>query len=47
MASTFGGIVADVSNVSNMSELVSVTEKIVDENEKCKINSIFAGSHWQ
>ena len=47
MASTFGGIVAYVSSASDTSESVPVTEKIVEDNEKSDIESIFAGSHWQ
>ena len=47
MASTFAGIVARVSSASDTSESVSVIEKIVEDNEKSNIESIFAGSHWQ
>ena len=45
MASTFGGITAHVFSASDMSESVPVTEKIVEENENIKIESIFTGSH--
>ena len=44
MASTFGGIVAYFSSASDMSESVPVIEKIVEDNEKSDIKSIFAGS---
>ena len=47
MASTFGGIVAYVSSASDTSESVPVIEKILEDNEKSDIKSIFAGSHWQ
>ena len=47
MASTFGGIVAHVSSASDTSESVSMIKKIVEDNEKSDIESIFAGSHWQ
>ena len=47
MASTSGGIVAHVSSASDMSETVSVTEKLVEDNKKSKMESIFPGSHWQ
>ena len=47
MASTFGGIVAYVSSAIDMSESVSVIEKIEEDNEKRDKESIFAGSHWQ
>ena len=47
MASMFGEIFARVSSASDTSESVSVIEKIVDDNEKRKIDSIFAGNHWQ
>ena len=47
MASTFGGIATHVSSVCDTSESVSVTEKIVEDNEKSKIESIFAGNYWQ
>ena len=47
MASTFGGIVAHVSSASDTSESVPVIEKIVEDNEKSDIKSIFAGSRWQ
>ena len=39
--STHGGIVAHVFSVSATSESVSITEKIVEDNEKSKIESIF------
>ena len=47
MASTFEGIATHVSSVRDTSESVSVTEKIVEDNEKSKIKSIFTGNHWQ
>ena len=37
MASTFRGIVAHGSSASDMSESVSVSEKIVEDNEDSKI----------
>jgi len=47
MASVFGGIVAHLSNASDISVSVSVTKKIVEGTEKSEIESIFAGTHWQ
>ena len=47
MAFTFEGIVPHVSSASDKSESVCMTEKIVEDNEKSKIESIFRGSHWQ
>ena len=44
MASTFEKIVARVSSASDKSESVSATKKIVENNEKSKIEIIFAGS---
>ena len=43
MGSTFEGIAVHVSIASNMSKSVPVTEKIIKEIEKSKIESIFAG----
>ena len=47
MASTFGEIVAHVSSTSDTSEFLSVAEKIVEGNEKSKLQSVFADCHWQ
>ena len=47
VASTFGGIVAHVSGAIDTSKSVPVIEKIVEDNEKSDIESIFAGTHWQ
>ena len=47
VASTFGGIVAHVSSAIDTSKSVPVIEKIVEDNEKSDIESIFAGTHWQ
>ena len=45
MAFIFGGIVAHVSSASVTSESVSMIEKIVEDNKKSKIESVFADSH--
>ena len=47
MASTLGGIVAHISIPNDTSESVPVIEKIVEDNEKSDIESIYAGIHWQ
>ena len=47
MASTFWGMVAHVSSASDTSESVSMTEKIIEDNEVSEVESIFEGIHWE
>ena len=39
-------MVAHVSSTSDTSESVSMTEKIIEDNEVSEVESIFGGIHW-
>ena len=40
-------MVAHISSASDTSESVSMTEKIIEDNEVSEVESIFGGIHWQ
>ena len=40
-------MVAHVSSASDTSESVSMTEKIIEDNEVSEVESILGGIHWQ
>ena len=40
-------MVAHVSSASDTSDSVSMTEKIIEDNEVSEVKSIFEGIHWQ